>query len=124
VLGFDVDWPYQGLATFVWSRTLTNDDIPVALADQRVEASALPPAALLDELAGRGLKSVWIDGGQTLKAFLAEGLVDTLTVTRIPILIGQGVPLFGDLLKDVLLDHLATQFFETGVVQSSYAVRK
>jgi dihydrofolate reductase len=124
VLGFGVDWPYQGLATFVWSRTLTNDDIPAALADERVEASALPPAALLDELAGRGLKSVWIDGGQTLKAFLAEGLVDTLTVTRIPILIGQGVPLFGDLSKDVLLDHLATQFFDSGVVQSSYAVRK
>ena len=124
VLGFGVGWPYQGLATFVWSRTLTNDDIPAALADERVEASALPPAALLGELAGRGLKSVWIDGGQTLKAFLAEGLVDTLTVTRIPILIGQGVPLFGDLSKDVLLDHLATQFFDSGVVQSSYAVRK
>ena len=124
VLGFGVGWPYQGLATFVWSRTLTNDDIPAALTDERVEASALPPAALLDELAGRGLKSVWIDGGQTLKAFLAEGLVDTLTVTRIPILIGQGVPLFGDLSKDVLLDHLATQFFDSGVVQSSYAVRK
>jgi len=124
VLGFDVDWPYQGLATFVWSRTLTNDDIPVALADQRVEASALPPAALLDELAGRGLKSVWIDGGQTLKAFLAEGLVDTLTVTRIPILIGQGVPLFGDLPGDVHLEHLDTEFFDSGVVQSSYAVRK
>ena len=124
VLGFDVDWPYQGLATFVWSRTLTNDDIPVALADQRVEASALPPAALLDELAGRGLKSVWIDGGQTLQAFLAEGLVDTLTVTRIPILIGQGVPLFGDLPGDVHLEHLDTEFFDSGVVQSSYAVRK
>ncbi len=124
MLGFGVDWPYQGLATFVWSRTLTNDDIPAALADERVEASALPPAALLDELARRGLKSVWIDGGQTLQAFLAEGLVDTLTVTRIPILIGQGVPLFGDLSKDVLLDHLATQFFDSGVVQSSYAVRK
>jgi dihydrofolate reductase len=124
VLGFGVDWPYQGLATFVWSRTLTNDDIPAALADERVEASALPPAALLDELARRGLKSVWIDGGQTLQAFLAEGLVDTLTVTRIPILIGQGVPLFGDLPGDVHLEHLDTEFFDSGVVQSSYAVRK
>jgi dihydrofolate reductase len=124
VLGFGVDWPYQGLATFVWSRTLTNDDIPAALTDERVEASALPPAALLDELARRGLKSVWIDGGQTLKAFLAEGLVDIITVTRIPILIGRGVPLFGDLPGDVHLEHLDTQFFDSGVVQSSYAVRK
>jgi riboflavin biosynthesis pyrimidine reductase len=89
-----------------------------------VEVSSLPPAALLDELAGRGLKSVWIDGGQTLQAFLAEGLVDIITVTRIPILIGRGVPLFGDLPGDVHLEHLDTQFFDSGVVQSNYAVRK
>jgi dihydrofolate reductase len=124
VLGFGVDWPYQGLATFVWSRTLTPDGIPAALADEMVEVSSLPPAALLDELAGRGLKSVWIDGGQTLQAFLAEGLVDIITVTRIPILIGRGVPLFGDLPGDVHLEHLDTQFFDSGVVQSNYAVRK
>jgi dihydrofolate reductase len=124
VLGFGVDWPYRGLATFVWSRTLTNDDIPPTLADDVVEASGLPPAALLDELAGRGLKNVWIDGGQTLQSFLAEGLVDIITVTRLPILIGRGIPLFGHLPSDVHLKHLDTRFFDSGVVQSSYAVRK
>ena len=75
-------------------------------------------------LAGRGLKRVWIDGGQTLQAFLAEGLVDTVTVTRLPILIGRGIPLFGDLPRDVHLEHLDTRFFDSGVVQSSYAVKK
>ena len=124
VLSFGVDWPYEGLATFVWSRTLTNDDIPAALAKEMLETSALPPAALLDELAGRGLQSVWIDGGQTLQSFLAEGLVDIITVTRLPILIGRGIPLFGHLPNDVHLEHLDTQLFESGVVQSSYAVRK
>ena len=124
VLGFGVDWPYRGLATFVWSRTLTNDDIPAALADETVEVSALPPAALLDELGGRGLNSVWIDGGQTLQAFLAAGLVEVITVTRIPILIGQGTPLFGALPGDIRLRHLDTQSFQSGVVQSSYAVTK
>jgi dihydrofolate reductase len=124
VLGFGVDWPYRELATFVWSRTLTNDDIPAGLAEEKVEASALPPAALLDELAERGLHSVWIDGGQTLQAFLAAGQVDVVTVTRIPILIGRGMPLFGDLPDDVHLEHLDSQFFDSGVVQSSYAVGK
>jgi dihydrofolate reductase len=124
VLGFGVDWPYRGLATFVWSRTLTKDDISSALADDVVEVSALPPAALLDELTGRGLKSVWIDGGQTLQSFLAASLVDVITVTRLPILIGRGMPLFGDLPNDVHLEHLETQSFDSGVVQSSYAVRK
>jgi riboflavin biosynthesis pyrimidine reductase len=53
-----------------------DDDFPATLADDMVEASALPPAALLDELAGRGLNSVWIDGDQTLQAVLAQDLVD------------------------------------------------
>jgi dihydrofolate reductase len=124
VLGFGVDWPYHGLATSVWSRTLTNDDIFAALAGEMVEVSALPPVALFDELVGRGLQSVWIDGGKTLQAFLAEGLVDIITVTRIPMLIGQGMPLFDGLPSDVYLEHLDTLFFDSGVVQSSYAVRK
>lgn len=122
VLGFDVDWPYQGLSTFVWSRSLSSDDIPSALANETVEVSALSAVDLLKELAGRGLRSVWIDGGQTLKAFLAAGLVDVITVTRIPVLIGQGVPLFGSLPKDIQLNHLDTRHFESGVVQSSYEV--
>ena len=124
VLSFGVDWPYQGLATFVWSRTLTKGDIFSALTDHVVEVSALAPAALLDELAARGLKSVWIDGGKTLQSFLAAGLVDLITVTRLPILIGRGIPLFGDLPDDVHLKHLETQSFDSGVVQSSYAVMK
>ena len=122
VLGFGVGWPYKGLSTFVWSRTMKNDDIPAALADEIVEASALPPAALLDVLGARGLTNVWIDGGQTLQAFLTAGLVDVITVTRIPILIGHGAPLFGLLTADVRLKHMDTKSFQSGVVQSSYSV--
>lgn len=124
VLGFDVDWPYHGLSTFVWSQSLTNDDLPDVLADETVEISALPPAELLDELGARGLESVWIDGGQTLQAFLAAGLVDEISLTRVPILIGQGRPLFGGLPGDISLEHLETQSFESGVVQCRYTVRK
>jgi dihydrofolate reductase len=122
VLGFGVDWPYRGLSTVVWSRRLTNQDIPDALADEDVEVSALPPSALLDALGARGLREVWIDGGQTLQAFLAEGLVDLMTVTWLPVLIGQGRPLFGALPEDVRLTHLETQSFESGIVQTTYAV--
>ena len=67
---------------------------------------------------------LWIDGGLTLQAFLAAGLVDVIMVTRIPILIGRGMPLFGSLPDDVRLEHLGTQSFQSGVVQSSYAVKK
>jgi dihydrofolate reductase len=124
VLGFGVDWPYKGLSTFVWSRTMKNDDIPAALADETVEVSSLSPGPLLDALGTRGLRHVWIDGGQTLQAFLTAGLVDVITVTRIPILIGQGRPLFGLLPDDVSLKHMDTQSFQSGVVQSNYEVMK
>lgn len=122
VIGFAGEWPYMGLRTVVWSRTLTTEDIPAALRDQGVEVSANQPAELLAELSRRGLEHAWIDGGVTLQAFLSAGLVDVITVSRIPILIGQGVPLFGALPGDVRLEHLNTTAFESGVVQSSYAV--
>jgi dihydrofolate reductase len=122
VLSFGVPWPYAGLRTVVWSRTLTTEDIPAALREEGVEVSALPPSRLLAELAGRGLKHAWIDGGATVQAFLAAGEIDVISVTRMPILIGQGLPLFGALPADMRLDHLNTTAFTSGVVQSSYAV--
>ena len=122
VLSFGMEWPYKGLTTVVWSRTLTNDDIPESLRAEKVEVSGLPPDALLSHLGERGQKHAWVDGGRALQTFLAAGLVDILTVTRIPVLIGEGIPLFGALPADLHLEHLETQAFASSVVQSTYAV--
>jgi dihydrofolate reductase len=65
---------------------------------------------------------VWIDGGGVITSFVEAGLIDLVTVTRIPVLIGQGIPLFGALTADVRLDHVVTSSFESGVVQSTYRV--
>lgn len=124
VLGFGGEWPYSGLTTVVWSQTLESADIPFELREQRVEVSCMSPQSILERLGEAGLKNIWIDGGMTLKAFVAAGLVDYLTITRIPILIGEGIPLFGPVLKDVHLSHLSTASFGSGVVQSSYALKK
>ena len=104
--------------------SLTDSDLPESLADERFEISALEPEVLLNSLAERGLGSVWVDGAQTLKTFLAAGLVDMITVTRIPVLIGEGRPLFGALSVDLKLEHLETTSFESGVFQSRYKVKK
>lgn len=122
VLGFGVDWPYAGLATTVWSRSFTTADVPADLSEHDVSVSALGPRELLDQLGDRGLQSTWIDGGLTLQSFLAAGLIDHLTVTRMPILIGTGIPLFGAVPADVRLTHVETVAFASGVVQSRYAV--
>ncbi len=122
VQAMGVDWPYAGLAVTVWSRTMTDADLPTTLREQGVRARSGSPADLLAELRERGASRVWVDGGATVQAFLAAGLVDTLTLTRLPVLIGAGLPLFGALPADVALAHQATRAFASGVTQSTYEV--
>ena len=122
VLSFDVPWPYHGLSTVIWSRTLGQADLPKALSEEDVTISQHPAGALLDTLGTRGFRHTWVDGGQTLQAFLSAGLIDELTLTKLPLLLGQGSALFGPLPADLHLAHLETTSFRSGVVQSRYAV--
>ena len=82
----------------------------------------MPPRRLVERLATIGATRLYVDGGKTIQGFLNAGLIDELTITRVPILIGTGVPLFGPLTHDVRLTHIATRQFENGVVQSKYRV--
>ncbi|MNG29570.1 hypothetical protein D3C84_1150220 [compost metagenome] len=59
-----------------------------------------------------------------IQSFLREGRLDELTITRIPVLLGSGIPLFGALAKDVTLQHMRSTTFESGFVQSTYRVLK
>ena len=88
-----------------------------------VETTAKTPRELLDELSARGFRHVYVDGGRTIQGFLRAGLIDEITVTTIPVLIGDGIPLFGGLDGDVRLDHVDTVVFENGCVQSRYRAR-
>ena len=81
------------------------------------------PHDLLARLEKAGHRRLYIDGGQTVQSFLAAGLIDDLTITVIPVLLGQGKPLFGPLSADVQLEHVATQVYEFGFVQHQYRVR-
>jgi dihydrofolate reductase len=63
-----------------------------------------------------------VDGGVTIQRFLRAGLVDRLVVTRIPVLIGEGISLFGAVPKDVPLRHVMTRSYPSGLVQSEYEV--
>ena len=65
---------------------------------------------------------MYIDGGITIQQFLRAGLIQRLIVTRVPVLIGTGVPLFGPLDRDIRLTHVATCHYPSGLVQSEYRV--
>ncbi len=64
----------------------------------------------------------YIDGGITIQRFLRAGLIQRLTITRVPVLIGEGIPLFGALPRDLRLRHITTQHYPSGLVKSEYEV--
>jgi dihydrofolate reductase len=117
VLGFDT-WPYGDKRVVVLSSS------PVDLSKARgvVEQMAGNPADIVAKLAASGAHHLYVDGGITIQRFLRAGLVQRLVITRVPVLIGEGVPLFGSLPKDVRLTHVATRDFPSGLVQSEYRI--
>jgi dihydrofolate reductase len=80
------------------------------------------PAEIVSRLAARGAHHLYIDGGITIQRFLEAGLVQRLIITRVPVLIGDGIPLFGSLQRDVRLRHVSTHQYPDGLVKSEYAV--
>jgi dihydrofolate reductase len=87
-----------------------------------VEQMAGPPAEIVSHLAASGAHELYIDGGITIQRFLRAGLIQRLIITRVPVLIGEGVPLFGTLPRDIRLRHVATRHYPSGLVQSEYQV--
>lgn len=117
VLGFG-GWAYGAKPVFV----LSTRPLPPVPEGAVVERMSGEPAAILAELEGRGIGHVYVDGGITIQRFLRAGLIQRLVVTRVPVLIGSGIPLFGELPRDVLLRHVATRQYASGLVQSEYVV--
>lgn len=118
VLEFGV-WSYEGTRVIVLSRTLTA--VPQELQG-KAEIYAGDPQALVDKLAAEGHERLYVDGGQTIQSFLRRGLISDLTISTIPVLIGEGIPLFGPLPEDIPLRHVKTESYPTGFVLSTYEV--
>jgi dihydrofolate reductase len=110
------EWPYGAKPVFVLS---THALLP-APAGAVVERMAGTPAEIVSQLDARGLGHVYVDGGITVQRFLEAGLIQRLIVTRVPVLIGAGIPLFGAVPHDIVLSHIATRQYASGLVQSEY----
>ncbi len=112
-------WPYGKKRVVVLSSR------PLDLTAVRggvVEQLAGAPAKIVADLAASGVGHVYVDGGITIQRFLRAGLVHRLVITRVPVLIGEGIPLFGTLPRDLQLLHVATQSYASGLVKSEYKV--
>jgi dihydrofolate reductase len=118
VLTFPV-WPYGEKRVAVLSSR------PLDLSAVRggvVEQMSGPPAEIVSKLAASGSHHLYVDGGITIQSFLRAGLIQRLIITRVPVLIGDGIPLFGALPRDLRLQHVATQHYPSGLVKSEYHV--
>ena len=87
-----------------------------------VEEMSGEPAEIVKQLKSRGFKHAYIDGGITIQRFLAAGSIDRLVITRVPVLIGAGIPLFGSMPRYISLRHVATRSYNGGLVQSEYEI--
>ena len=110
------EWPYDR-KVFVLSSSMK--ELPAPIKDKATILS-LEPYDLLAALSKQGLTNLYIDGGKVIQSFLTEDLIDELIVTRVPVLIGNGIPLFGDLNKDILFTHLGTIVYSNGLVKTHY----
>lgn len=114
------EWFYKDKRVVVLSsRTLDFSKVP-----GQIEQMSGEPAEVVAKLAATGARHLYVDGGVTVQRFLRAGLVDHITITRIPVLIGEGIPLFGSLPRDVKLKHIETQSYPGGAVKSEYEVVK
>lgn len=108
-------WPYKK-PVFVLSRSL-----PPQTIHNSVTITDKAPLELIQDLNRIGYHNLYIDGGKTIQSFMHEDLIDEWTITRIPILLGAGIPLFDNgLEKEMEQTHIATQIFSNGLVQSTY----
>ena len=120
VVTFD-PWPYS-IPVLVLSRQLAGSTVPDALQG-KVRYSAQTPVELMQALDTQGVRRVYVDGGQLIQAFLREGLIQDLTVTSVPVLIGSGRSLFGALGDDIRLRLLSSRSLPvSGLVQSHYEI--
>ena len=113
------EWPYENTRVVVLSQGEVT--LPPKLRGN-VDVLAGDPVIIVAQLAAQGLKHLYIDGGQTIQAFLAAGLINEITVTRIPVLLGQGIPLFSQLGEERNLCLIDSSACDNGFVQSRYQV--
>jgi len=110
------DWPYTK-PVFVLSQTL--DVVPAGSAGE-IEIVSGDIRSLVDQLKKRGFRNLYVDGGRTIQSFLEEDLIDEMIITRIPVLLGNGIPLFGKLPECQRFVLKKTEILNDQLVKSDY----
>ena len=115
VLGFG-SWPYEK-PVFILSRS--RREVPAALSG-KARYISMSPAQAVEHLTEQGLRRIYVDGGVTVQSFIAAGLLDEIVLTTVPLLLGGGYRLFGDLEREVSCTLTGSKAYPDGFLQSRY----
>lgn len=114
-----LEWPYQNVPVIV----LSSGKVPIPdNLKEKVTVMNSSPEKVVTLLKAEGKKHIYVDGGKTIQKFLQSDQINEITLTQIPVLLGEGIPLFGSIGFEVPLKHQQTRAFKNGVVQSHYAI--
>lgn len=113
------EWIYGDTQVIVLSRKPLDfsGDIP-----KTVSQTSEAPGELHTRLKEEGCQHAYIDGGLTIRRFLTSGLINEITISLIPTIIGEGIPLFDATTKDIKLNLIETRSYDFGFVQVKYSV--
>lgn len=115
VCGFDM-WPYEK-PVFVLSNSLT--EIPEGYKTKAYLVRGTL-TEILEQIYQKGYYRLYIDGGRTIQGFLKEDLIDEITLTTIPILLGGGSPLFSSLSNELEFECTGSKVYLNKIVQSHF----
>ncbi len=107
------EWPYEG------KRVVVLTDRPAEPRRGETIASG-GVVSLLERLHAEGVRRVYVDGGVVIRQFLAAGVVDDLVLSVIPVILGDGVRLFGAGVPELSLTLVESRSWPTGLVQLRY----
>ena len=116
VISFGIDWPYKK-PVYVLSNTL--EVIPTEL-ENKVFLKKGKLTEILQEIHSEGRHNLYVDGGKLIQSFLKEDLIDEMIITTIPVLLGQGIPLFSSLDNQLIFECRQTILYLDKIVQNHY----
>jgi dihydrofolate reductase len=112
-------WPYRDIRMVALSKTIK--EVPENLG-RKIEIYSGDIPALISELDSAGFEHAYIDGGATITSFLNEKLINEMTITQAPVLLGSGKPLFGKTNQQIKLENAQAIAFPNDFVQIKYEV--
>lgn len=109
-------WPYDKMV-FVLSSSIKKLSNNIK---GKAEVISMKPKEVLNILNSRNFTTVNIDGGKVIQSFLRDDCIDEMIISKVPVLLGKGIPLFSQLDSELLFNHIGTNVYSNGLVMSRY----